>query len=862
MPTSSDLEYWGESQTYTIPLDKYGRIVDYIEPQKTWPNTPEERVRQRAVQSLHIELGYPKNLIRLECSLSIGREKKRADIVVFATESARAAGDQSQAVIIGEVKQATVKSPDSQLTSYICASAAQGGFWTNGDSVTYYRKMPDDGAIDTWIGLPKYGQPWDAVGRCKKSDLVCPVDLKIAFRRCHNAIYRSGSDSEDVAMDMVRILLAKLEDEMSEEEDCDFYITPEEYVTDDGKLAAARRVRRLFEGVRKRYGDVFGKDEGITASDKDIATVITFMQGYSLLTSPYDVIGTAYEVYVASHLKGEHGQYFTNRLAINMMVRMMKPCLQDTILDPACGSGGFLLSCMSLLAKDIEASGRSPSAKAVLKQDIPNHLFGLDTAPKLVKVAKTNMLLGKDGHTGIQRANSLGDLKKELQDDFRSKAGLGKPTLILTNPPFGSGFDLREKDAAILRLFRIGHIWNLKDGRITYKDSLNTSFGVAPELLFLERCIEWASPGGRIGIVMARGQLDDKGARAARQLVLDKCRLLGVVNLHEDTFEPFCGSRASILFLEKKRPGEDDSYRIFMALSNKIGQTSRGEPIYLRDDEGNQVFSNNQPVLDHDLDQIADDYADFLRGELHESTYRFSLSRDELDPATLSFNPTHYLPTYSDNLAKTIRLGERDDYRVHRLGDLGSVFNGPRFKRPYAAVGTTEGPNIRKYFTGTALSQYRSENIKYLDAGRANKRQKKDLDLLTVHRGWLLISDSGTLGRVTYALKQHEGHVATNNLIRVVIDDPLLRGYVYQFLSSSTGQSLLLKDRYGTNQEHLEPESVREVPIPIPDDHAIVKRIGEQVVRSMLRLEESLDLVAESQSDLDATLTNDANTDL
>lgn len=97
--------------------------------------------------------------------------------------------------------------------------------------------------------------------------------------------------------------------------------------------------------------------------------------------------------------------------------------------------------------------------------------------------------------------------------------------------------------------------------------------------------------------------------------------------------------------------------------------------------------------------------------------------------------------------------------------------NGPRFKRPYADVGVTEGPTIRKYFTGTALTQLNSDNVKYLDSAKATPQQRKQLDVLTIHKGYILVSDSGTLGRVTYALQQHDGHVATNNLIRIVCKD-------------------------------------------------------------------------------------------
>ncbi|WP_170964636.1 hypothetical protein, partial [Vibrio sp. F13] len=102
-----------------------------------------------------------------------------------------------------------------------------------------------------------------------------PVDLKLAFKRCHNAIYRTGIDSEDVALDMVRVILAKREDESSAEEDCKFYITPEEFENEELQQKACQRVRELFIAVREQYPDVFSEHEKITASDSQLAIVIS-----------------------------------------------------------------------------------------------------------------------------------------------------------------------------------------------------------------------------------------------------------------------------------------------------------------------------------------------------------------------------------------------------------------------------------------------------------------------------------------------------------------------------------------------------------------------------------------------------------
>lgn len=108
-----------------------------------------------------------------------------------------------------------------------------------------------------------------------KSELVPPVDLKLTFRRCHNAMYRQGIDSEDVALDMTRVILAKIEDESSSKEECEFHITPEEYADKAARKVACNRARKLFDDVRDRYPDVFSPTEEITSSDTQLAIVIS-----------------------------------------------------------------------------------------------------------------------------------------------------------------------------------------------------------------------------------------------------------------------------------------------------------------------------------------------------------------------------------------------------------------------------------------------------------------------------------------------------------------------------------------------------------------------------------------------------------
>ncbi|MBQ0142158.1 MAG: N-6 DNA methylase [Prevotellaceae bacterium] len=832
------IEAWAESQDFQIKLDSKGKIIDYLDEDIRRENKPEERVRQKMACILNKDFRYPKELIALERSIKIGIETKRADIVIYKSIEAKKSNNQGCILLIAEIKAPNIKEPDGQLISYLSASSAEGGFWTNGDTIVYYKKN-EGNTIEEYISIPKYGEPWDAIGKHKKSDLVPPIDLKLTFKRCHNAMFRAGIDSEDIALDMTRILLAKHEDEESSDEDCKFRMTQEEYKDLSKRKLACNRVRSLFKDVRERFPDVFTATEEITVSDEQLAIVISQLQHYAFLDSPYDVIGTAYEIYVASHLKGERGQYFTNRLVVNMMVKMVAPNDTSIILDPSCGSGGFLIAAMNQIFKNIDVSARTQTAKDVIKRRVVHQLFGVDISPKLVKIAKANMLLGKDGHGGIERSDSLKGTEG-LSASFKERCGLKMPSIILSNPPFGAGHELRIKNRQVLEKFDVGKTWYLNEnGELCCEeDKYNEGIGVAPEILFAEQYLKWIKDDGLICFVIAKGQLDNREAMIMRSKYLTETQILAIINLHEDTFQPFCGSKAAVILAKKCTPPRD--YKIFMAISNKVGQTSRGASILKTNAEGEPLVENGHLVLDEDLSEIAEAYKQFQHGELVESEFRFTISNTDIDKESLSFNPIHYLPKYNYALQKVLELRERDDFDVVPLSALAEVYNGPRFKRPYADTGVVSGEGIRKYFTGTAMTQLNSDNVKYLDEKKCTKAQKKQLELLTVHKGYILVSDSGTLGRVTYALDQHDGHVATNNLIRIVIEDENLRGYVFQYLRSDIGQSLMLKNSYGTNQEHLEPDVIKDILVPVPKDINTLNEIGEAVIESIRNLESSI----------------------
>lgn len=841
-----------------LRLTTDGRIVDFLDPEQSRQNTPEERVRQNYAHKLHFEYAYEKNRMVFEAPINIGSETKYADIVIYHDPLAAKRRDQGHAYIIIETKAPEETKGIGQLKSYLFASSAEGGVWINETDAPKYLRRVNTRGIQEWPNLPRAGEEWDSVGKQTKAKLRTPHNLVETFKRCHNALYKGGIDSDDIAMDMVRIILAKYRDEFNEGDFPEFRCTALELQSNQGRQKVAERVQSLFRQIRDDNKEVFDEHERITAGDKEIATVVSELQDFRFLPDEdsdeiYDVVGAAYEVYVGQHLKGDRGQYFTHRLIVRLLVRLVGPTEKDVILDPAMGSGGFLIAAMRHVTQAISNSKRAPGLKRSAIHNLKNHLFGIDKSPKLVKVARTNMILASDGHSGLVQGDTL-EWAQKLPESFRKRAGLGIPTVILTNPPFGATSEHKithEKEPDLLEPYTVARTWKSGHHGELYPTDTPLAAGVPPEYLFIERAIQWVASGGKIGIVVPRGILDNDKALPLRTLILRETRILAVVNCHDDTFKPYTDAKTSMLVLEKKpaKDARNDDYPIFMAISQGIGHNGLGEPIYKTNQKGDEILVDGEPELDQDTDEIYEAWCALREARKSPSKYCYTVSRSKITE-NLNLNPVRYLPEFQESLTRVLEIGEREGWKIEHLGEIAEVFNGPRFKRPYADKGVTRGPKIVRYFTGNAVTQTRGENIKYLDLGKAKTTQLRMIQQLYLHRGMILITDSGTVGRVIYATKYHQGAVGTNNLIRVVIEDEALRGYVYQFLGSKLGQDQLKKSIYGAIVEHIEPDEVRKIAVPIPVDSAEVEQIGLPVVRSMELQEEAYEQLEKSRVEL------------
>lgn len=854
-----------------LNFDENGCLIDCLTG-KPVKDAPEERVRQKFLSILQTDYGYSKDVIAKEVPIQSGSKilldsegaPIRADIVVYRDKNAAQARDQGNILFVVECKKPNGTEGHNQLVSYIFNTSARGGVWTNGDGISIF-KVRDSGepGLDEALSLPSAGESWTKEDPIPdKTNLPRPKNIRFLLSSCHNKLYGRGMENADfdLAMDMVRILLAKIQDETSTGKKPKFWISDSEFKTTAGRKSAVERVKKLFREYADQYPSVFEEHETIQVGDDCVAEVIGLLKKWSLAArnedaDDWDLMGETYEQFTHINLKRQQGQFFTNRLVIDMMVQMLDPEIGENTLDPAGGSGGFATGLFRHLRRKVLAS-TSPNTPSRDRQlsAIKENVYSVEIAARLVKIAKCAMLLTGDGQSGVTQGNSLDDYSR-FDPWILSHCSFGKsnaPTVIATNPPFsGQKIESQISDKNILKRFAFGHSFSKNAaGNFVFGTTDNELLQQqAPELLFLERCMDWLKPGGRIGIVLPKGFLDGIKYEAYREWILSRYELIGVVTLHKDTFQPDTGVRTCVLFLSKPQSGKLPLHKndVFMAMSQRIGQDSKGKAVFVLDADGNSTGELNQ-----DLGKIADEFKKFKSGEFSPSEYIFSIPFSSIKDHW-NINPQHYSPKLNEALTDVLAFDERTGWSTTTVGQLESdirIYIGPRWNSSSIKVDNPSNTeNLTPYLTANAALELRRLSVKWIDESKASKAQQKAIAGLRVAEGDILISRSGTIGKVTYATTAlSERYIISDDLVRVRVKDKSLRAYLFAFFTSKTAQSLMLRDEYGSVQQHLQPRHIQEMIVPVPDNWEMVSGLIDlgnnfiQVLERMSEVDEGLRL--------------------
>ncbi len=612
-----------------------GKICDYID-SKFRNDTPEEYVRQTIEKRLVNEHKYLTSQIKIEYTLQVGSRKPRADIVIWDKDAPEKT--QGTIKIIIECKKETVdarnaKDGIAQLQSYmsVCPNC-EWGMWTNSIQKFVFRKYTDESGNICFMDyndIPSADGNLDEVNRPSRKNLRNASDdnLLFVFKTCHNHIYvNDGMQKQPAFFELLKVIFCKIEDERNIPKPLEFFTTSEERSNPDGQLTVQKRISQIFQRVKKRHGKIFDANDEIKLTPRSLAYIVSELQRYSLLSTNIDIKGKAYEEIVGANLRGDRGEFFTPRNVMKMVVEMINPQIDEKVLDSSCGTGGFLVQAMTHVIAQLEAE--FSASMGIPKKDwdsdtvkvfqdrisemASTSFFGFDINPDLVKATKMNMVMNNDGSGNILQTNSLlpphewtDEFKTRLAEalhikksEIRNYEGIAFFDVIVTNPPFGSKIPIKDKN--ILEQFELAHIWENDKKTGTWRMTERLQSSVPPEILFIERCTQLLVPGGRMGIVLPDSILGSPGLGYIREWLIQNHRIIASIDLHVDTFQPRNGTQTSVLFLQKKTAeqkareaatGQMADYNIFMAMVERVGHDKRGNPLFKRDVEGNEILA-------------------------------------------------------------------------------------------------------------------------------------------------------------------------------------------------------------------------------------------------------------------------------
>lgn len=590
---------------------KEGYIFDYISGQEIKATPEEIEATQIFSKRLVEEYEYDKENIQTRPQYFVRRtpsdEAKRewpVDIAIFSGKG-RA---ESDLIGIVECKKKTRKDGLEQLKLYMdMCSSIQWGIWFNGEEQINLQKVKKDGDLIYLEipNIPKSGQRIEDIGKYKRGDLKPAKDLKSHFRVINNYLYgnmkKDDTSTRNRAKQIINLLFCKIYDEQ--------YTGKNEEVTFragvyEDKEIVATRIKELFVQVKNRFNDVFEDEDSITLDPDSIVFAVGQIQELCITESERDVIGDAFEVFVSKALKDEDGQFFTPRNVIKMMVEIIDPNEKTMIMDPACGTGGFLIESLRHVWNKVEVNanklGWSEKRLEEEKQYVATTYFrGIDKDSFVAKVTKAYMAIIGDGRGGIFCENSL-EHPKEWSNKCQDKIDLGKFDVVLTNPPFGSKIPVKEEK--ILKQFSFGHKWTFdkKEKKWELQSVLNNKGakgGVEPQILFIERCLQLLKIGGKLGIVLPDGIYGNDKLGYIREYLKRNTKILAVIDVPSETFQPNTSTKTTILIAEKiKENSSIDDHYIFMAICETCGHDRRGNS-----------------TLDDDVSLVSEKYFEFVK---------------------------------------------------------------------------------------------------------------------------------------------------------------------------------------------------------------------------------------------------------
>ena len=627
---------------------------------------PEEKVRAAYLTELVLDYRYPKD--RIDFEIKTKPDKDRIDIIIYSDKECKSP------YLIVETKQDGISDNEFQEAieqafryanykrapyAIVVAGITRTAFDTSGFKADERQKNVISDIPTKYGKAPKYrfikGDP--------NNDLITVFreDLINALNKAQRSVWQSGKLAPTSAFDEVsKLLFCKLKDEKD---------TPKKQYyqfqigTNESEEEVYERISKIYVAAKKDDPQVF--KEGINLTASIVYNVVEHLQQLSLNNIDLDTKGVAFELFMKDFFIGKMGQYFTPRPVVEFCTTLLNPQKSQNVLDPSCGSGGFLLYAMDNVRKYAEDNYDELEAWKHWHSFAENNLYGIEINDQIARVCKMNMIIHDDGHTNVIGKDALEDFEElqKVNSDFQENYF----DLVFSNPPFGA--TIKQKEVKYLKNYDLA-----KDAKGETKKTQKT------EILFIERCIKFCKPKvGKIAIVLPAGVLTNTSLQNIRDYILENCELLASFSLPESAFSHFgAGIKSSVLYLRRygknEKPKKD--YPIFMGVAKQIGIDATGR------EEKNELVNDSE-------DSILNQYRLY---EENPNSYKrtsncYSINLKDLNKEG-PFNATRYVwkPTFTRKTSKITEIADIIDVKEKPTKEENQYEN-------YALIRMDELPN-------------------------------------------------------------------------------------------------------------------------------------------------------------------------
>jgi len=799
---------------------KEGYIIDFISGQEVKATPEEVEAVQIFAQQLVEDYNYPEEQIqtrpqfRVKVRPSDTKKEYPIDIAVFKNKSKK----EDDVYIIVECKKKTRKDGKGQLQDYLRFSKAELGVWFNGEERLFLRKFEKDGKVifEEIPNIPVAGQRIEDIGKFRQRDLKATHNLKAIFKsiRNHLAANTVGATRDEVlAQQLMNLIFCKLYDEKNTAPD---NIVRFRAGVNEKPKDIETRIIEIFKDVKTHLPEVIDTEDRINLDTNSIVFVVGELQNYSLTNSERDVVADAFETFIGKALKGGQGQFFTPRNVVKMMVDILAPSETDKIIDPACGSGGFLIDALKYVwdvadKKYGELGWKETQIEKKKLEIATNNFRGLDKDYFLSKVAKAYMNLVGDGTTGIFCEDSL-ENPNNWKTETQLKIHLETFDVLLTNPPFGSKIPVTGEEK--LRQYDFGYKWKFEEDNGKWEKTEKLKEKEEPQVLFVERCLSLLKDGGRMAMVLPSGILGNEQQEYLRQYILDKGNLFAIVELPFETFSPNVTINTNVLFIQK---GISSKKNIFISINEYCGHDKKGRQTDKDDIPNVAKLYNSKKSNENNF---------FINPTFLES----------------SFIAKRYLKKYIDNLDKI----ESSKHSIVNFGDIiTSVHNGANIDDSSIYVEKKQGiPYILvKSITKEGIN---FENLKHIKKSLVTDR---DVVKNTVDENTIVMTRAGNAGIAANIPPDLVGGVASGFLINIKIKKEIDPYYIVSFLNSEYGQMQLERISSGSILQSIRSTDLKKIKIILPPKE-IQKSIGKKLKEAVYAAATARTKIEEANNDI------------